>query len=273
MKAMIHQVKIAQQITDNVPKFIADALAKTGLSTTKAKKIAAAYKTVEHVLREVTDGTVTHEFHAPDPKYLKGEKYLPVETQILRWGGIALVLLSGENANYSGGYIYIKALIADIMKWRRRIARTLEQFYYDLAPGVGRSSLKNKMINSDSRPAIMFSDNIMKEPKQLLDEIRFMVTQGGLDWQTAHEGLGISHRVTKERMEAMWKDEGYKFFYPLFEMHQGILVPYTREPQEPREDDDDQPQDRQPGKPGRPEKDGKQTKKDGSPRQPRPSEA
>ena len=71
----------------------------------------------------------------------------------------------------------------------------------------------------------------------------------------------------------LWEDEGYKYFYPLFEMHQGILVPYTREPQEPRDEDDNGEPGRQPGKPGPPEKDSKQTKKENTPRQPRPSKA
>lgn len=272
IKSMIHQIKVGNSISKNAPEFLAKLLAQQGLTTEQAQKIKDAYATIEHVMLEVTDDTVTHEFHAPDVKYLEGRKYVPIETQILRWGGIALVLLDAENANYSGGYIYIKALIADIMKWRRRIERVLQAFYLDLAPAMGRKSgLAKKMLDPATRPRILFSDHIMKEPKQLLEEVRFMLTNGGIDWQTAHEWLGVSHNITKARMKRQWTEEDYKYFYPLYEMHQGMLVPYNREPIEPKEPPVTTKTGKQPGEPGNPG-DGDQKDRDGGPRQPRNSD-
>lgn len=98
-----------------------------------------------------------------------------------------------------------------------------------------------------------------------------MLTNGGIDWQTAHEWLGVSHNITKARMKRQWTEEDYKYFYPLYEMHQGMLVPYNREPIEPKEPPVTTKTGKQPGEPGNPG-DGDQKDRDGGPRQPRNSD-
>lgn len=273
IKHMIHQIKVG---SSQVPgqNVLLNALASQRLTEAQAVKIKGKYATIEKVLLEVTDDTVEHVFTAPDPKYLNVDKYLAVEQRILRYGGIALILISGESkASYAGGYIYMKSLVAEINKWRKIIERLLQNFYTTIAPGVGRNSLKSKMQNKDTMPRVKWNNQWNKEPAQLFNEIKFMITEGGLDWKTAHEQLGYSHSVILDRKKREWTEEDRKYMWPLWELHSGLLVPSSWNPLREEDDDGNGKPTKIEGEPGPPEKDGLQTNRDRRPRQPRPSEA
>lgn len=273
IKHMIHQVQAGSSQIQPGANPLVSAIVNQRLTDAKALKLKNVYKDPEKVMLEITDDTVKHIYNFPDPKVFDFKKYFAVEQRILRWGGIAVILLDGSESNYSGGYIYMKSLIADVKKWRNQLKRTLEDFYYNIAPTTGAGAVKNKIADPRTRPRIRFDNNLMKEPKQILDEVRLMLERGG-SVKTACEQLDIPYTVEVARKKEEWEavKKGEQYLYPIFEPSQSLLVsgvnlPYHKEPQEIN------PQGEPSGEPGRPIKDGKQVNQDGKPRQPRANSA
>jgi hypothetical protein len=276
VKHLIHQI----QAGSSSPKTLSgnplvNQLMNQKLTSVQALELKAIYTDIEKVHTEVTDDTVKHIYNFPDPKIFDLNKYIPVEQRILRWGGISLVLIEGSGANYSGGYIYMKSLYNEVMKWRKLIQRTLENFYVTIAPKSGPGALYKKMTAWDTRPQVLFDNNLFKEPKQLLDECRFMLENGGMSWETIHEILGVPHGIEYERRSQEWLEaqKGKFPFFPLFEAKQGLTTGHTYFPDGTDPDDVPAQPKGTDGEPGAPIKDGSQTNKNGSPRAPRPSTA
>jgi len=278
IKHLIHQVKAGKTNTTQSGGFgLVSEILNQRLTDEKAQALKAVYSDIDKVMLEITDDTIEHKFNFPDPELFDYRKYLAVEQRILRWGGIALILLDATSSNYSGGYIYLKSLYADVMKWRNAIRRTLEDFYLTIAPAAGRGGLKTKMLDPKTRPHVLFDNTMMKEPKQILDEIKFLLDKGGGSWETIHEMFGIPHSIEMERKKQEWLDvkAEKQFLYPIYEGSQGLLQGYYVPPfQEKQENLPKQIPGKKPaGSPGNPEKDGLQTDNTKQPRQPRPSEA
>lgn len=160
-----------------------------------------------------TDWTQKAQFIFPDPTIWSPNKYEAVENRILRWAGISLALIQGTGGTYSVGYLNIKRLIAKVNTIRRIVKRALEEFYRE--PSV-------ILEESDRYPSIKFDEQMLKEPRQLLDQIRFLVQQGLLDNQSALEGFGYEARDIKERKQEERKAQ--KDWLPLYNSGTGLPV-------------------------------------------------
>jgi len=276
IKYLIHNISVGspQQQVQGYP-FIKQLL-EARFTPAKAQELLAKYKSVEKILVEVTSDNIKHSFIHPDPEIFDYRKYFAVNERILRNGGISIILIEGTGNTYSGGYIYLKSLVAEIQKWQRALKRTLEKFYLDVAPKEGRGALYKKILASRTRPRVEFDINFNKEPKQLLDEVKSLFAMGGIDWKTIHEMMGMSHEVIVARRKEEWEavKNGQQYLYPIFEPSQSLLVSGVNLPyQKPKMSDPNGQPEKPDGEPGRPEGNGEQTNPDNRNRQPRPSEA
>lgn len=190
---------------------------KRGPTWTTQKDIDALsekFNLPAETLRLITDHTVKVLYSLPPTESLMGEKYEAVEKRILRWGDVPDVLMIGEGGTYAGGFIGIKKLVAKGVRTRRIVGEMLVEFLSH--PSVRPVDLKDKDTID-----VLFDQQNLKEPQQLLEEVNAAYDRGTLSVATYQEQLGFHHD-----MEAMRKVEEHSargIWRPLFEPRQGLL--------------------------------------------------
>jgi len=192
-------------------------------------KLAAQFELPAETLRIITDHTLKIVYSQPPTDSLGGEKYDPVEKRILRWGDIPDIIMTGEGGTYAGGFIGVKKLVAKGVRTRRIVGEILVEFLSH--PTVRPADLKDK-----DEIDVLFDQQNLKEPQQLLDEVNAAYDRGALSVTTYQEQLGFHHsmeamrKVEEHRMGGLWR--------PLFEPRQGMLSLVTdgKEGGRPRSD-------------------------------------
>ncbi len=234
---------------------------KTGSRANWAKNkdllaLKEQFRTPSKTIRIYGNHTVTIDFVFPDIGLFNPTKYNAVERRILMWAGISLGLMVGDGGNYATLYVNIKKLIAKIRKNRKIIGRLIEKFYMDIKPS---------WIKKDNVPKVRWDETLLKEPRQLLQEVTTLL-KSGLSIESAFDTFDHDYETELARNKAA--DKNKKWFIPIYEPGQGMSmlrwpggIPGTA----PKVKD---------GEPGRPE--GTQPtppEKGPSSRQPRPSTA
>lgn len=144
--------------------------------------VATATKT----MRLVTNHTVKFNFIYPPEAMFADGKYGKPEKCMLNWGGMTAVLLTGDGATNSSGYIGTKRVVANIRKGRKEVGYLLTEFF-------DHKTIKPKFttpLPQDSIVAAIFDENGLKEARQLLDELKFGVSEGFIDPPTAQKEMG-----------------------------------------------------------------------------------
>ena len=207
IKHLIHQIKVgAKEQGSNFPRFRSG----TKLDKAKADEIIAAIKKESKAMIEVTTADWEHKFVHPPVELFNNTKYKQPELNISNWSRIAKVLQSGEDANYSAGYIYLKGLGAKISTFRERL-KALIEFIYSYY--LGFETVK-----------VTFNQLILKENSQILKEIEFLKKHYGLSPRIAFEALGYDWSHQEKDMDGFVDDDDMKARYtPFFEPNQGLL--------------------------------------------------
>ena len=134
--------------------------------------------------RLVTNHTVTFAFVFPPEEMWNKAKYETAEDRIYNWGGISKVLMSGTGGTNAGGYLGIRRLIANMRSARNKVSHLIFEFFDD--PKIRKIC----NIPDDVDVRAVFDENALKEPRQLLDEIKFLMQSGAGDPQVALMELG-----------------------------------------------------------------------------------
>lgn len=159
--------------------------------------------------------TVKINFLIPPQEVFDARKYIGVENRIYKWAGIGLGIVVGEGGNYATAYINIKKLIAELQSIRRIIRRLLEKFYEH--PSISPNFIKK----NEEVLKIRWDEQSLKEPRHLLEEVRFAVQQGFASNETASDIMGYDSPTEKERKTKEWEERG--IWFPSFEPRQGLL--------------------------------------------------
>lgn len=133
-----------------------------------------------------TNHTVKFEFIFPPKEMFDDEKYFKVELMMFVWAGVTLAIMTGggQEQKAATGFIGIKRMVANIVKTRRAINWMLTEFF-------DHETIRSLVNPPDNcRVIASFDENILKEPKQLLDEIKLLVQEGVEDVRTAARELG-----------------------------------------------------------------------------------
>jgi hypothetical protein len=136
--------------------------------------------------RLVTNHTVGFAWIFPPKEMWDNAKYEKSEFAILNWSGLTMVLMTGAGATNSSGYISTKRLVATMIYARRRVRHAIQEFF-------DHSTVKTRLKVKPPKNMLVtmaFDENALKEPKQLLDELRFMTQEGMVDPPTAIKELG-----------------------------------------------------------------------------------
>ena len=153
-----------------------DALLTSVTNTSRASRIA-------------TNHTVKFHFVFPPKEMFDGAKFSKVESQIFTWADVTAVLMfgggdSGDNQKTGTGFIGIKKLVAKLQKARNGINWIMQEFFDH------ETVSKNLSAPEGCSVALTFDENALKEPRQLLAEIKFLVDSGIEDVRTAARELG-----------------------------------------------------------------------------------
>ena len=236
------------------------------------KELNALKTLMKHPSKSLTfysNHTVKISFLIPPQEVFDARKYIGVENRIYKWAGIGLGIVIGEGGNYATAYINIKKLIAELQLGRRIIRRLLEKFYEHLSIKPDFTKKNEKVLK------IRWDEQSLKEPRQLLDEIRFAVQQGFASNETASDIMGYDTPTEKERKTKEWKERGT--WFPSFEPRQGLLsgLPVEGLPEGLEENrlknGKKKKEEKKPGRPNKGEPSGKIGEPNGP--QPRPSTA
>ena len=253
IKNCITMVKSGEGITSG-PK------AGSRVNWAKQKDLDASkiqFRTPSKAIRIYGNHTLTIDFIFPDISLFAPVKYQAVEKRILMWAGLSLGLMMGEGGNYATLYVNIKKVVAKVKKYRRIIGRLIERFYRDIKPD---------WVKKEDVPQVKWDEDLLKEPRQLLQEITMLVKQGLLSEETALDTFDQEYDIELERKKRA--DKNKKMFIPIYEPGQGMsLIRWGGAPNakltKPGQGEPGKPEGNQPTPPN----------KGPGPNQPRPSTA
>jgi hypothetical protein len=205
------------------------------------------FQTPSRARRVITDATVSIEHVVPDVKMFTKEKFSSCDSRIEDWGGVPQQIRTGQGAGYSQGFLGKSRFEADGLNAREAVEEVFNAFFSD--PMVRKT--KTLRLGDEDEVVYSWNKQILKDPKQVLEEIKFMQNNGLIDPRTIHELLGVNHDSIRSRMLEYHKDrdeEGKTIWMPDFEPRQGLLTE-TKDPEDDHVEKDV-------GEPGRPVSDG-----------------
>lgn len=167
--------------------------------------------------RMVTNHTVKFNFVFPPKEMFDDTKYNKHEESIYNWSGVSVVVHTGEGGNYGSGFISIKRLIAHLLDARREIVWLITEFF-------DHPTIKDKVggVPENSEISATFDENALKEPRQLLDELKFMVENGFGDPRMSLKELGRDpDTVRRSKMESRLDNANTKSWEPIYEKNKG----------------------------------------------------
>jgi hypothetical protein len=186
-------------------------------------KLNLMFATPARARRMITDATVSIEHVVPNVEIFTKKKFESCDSRIEDWGGVPVQLRTGQGDGYSQGFLGKSRFEADGLRARQAVETAFNVFFAD--PKVRQC--KSLRLGKDEI-SYTWNKQILKDPKQVLEEIKFMQNNGGIDWRTVHELLGVDHDTIKARMiEQAAKDttkDGETIWQPVFEPRQGLLT-------------------------------------------------
>ncbi len=153
----------------------------------KPKEINSLYNLMINTAkaqRVATNHTVKFAFVFPPKEMWDRAKYESPESRIYNFSGVNLIVMSGQGGTNAGGYLGIKRMIAEMSTAREKIDSIIYEFFDD--PEI-REIIQTP---DDVDVTGVFDENALKEPKQLLDEIKFLIQSGSGDPKIALSELG-----------------------------------------------------------------------------------
>jgi hypothetical protein len=212
-KAFIQLVKSGESIV-NGPL----AGSKRNWQTKKERtELNNLLKDVSKAMRIVGNHTLKVEHVIPPKEAYAEERYSPVETRIFRWGGIPKVIIEGQGGNYASGFIGKTKLIADMRRKRRMLASFIEKFYR-------HPTINTKEFDTDDIPKVRFNEQVLKDPKELIDELKLLLTHAtGFSAETTLESLGYEPVTEWDRKRKEMNEDTKLMLMPMYEPSQGLL--------------------------------------------------
>ena len=188
---------LAGQRTNWLKPKDADALFKKFSDTTKA-------------MRMVADHTLKITFVYPDAKIFGIEKYVAAESRILNWAGAVVTVVTGEGGNYGSAFIGIKRMISSISERRCELSDITTKFFNH--PTIA----KYVPSEEETNVIVVFDEQVLKEPAQLLKEIELLIKSSFIDPRTALRTFGYNpDRIRDSKFRSRQEDESDKSWSPM----------------------------------------------------------
>lgn len=182
MKHFIQLIKSGESITQGP-----HAGSKKNYATkAETDALLTQFTGVSKAARLSVNHTVTVEFIYPPEEMFSNKKYAIAETMIFNWSGVTITIMTGGGDGQKAGtsYIGIRRLVANLSRARTAASWVLGQFFDHVTIKDRLQTPEGTEVNS------FFDENVLKEPRLLLDEIKFLVQEGIEDAMTAARELG-----------------------------------------------------------------------------------
>lgn len=165
------------------------------MTPAEATELLKKFSTVNKALRVAVNHTTIVEFIFPPKEIFNLDKFEKCELCIYVWSGITVTIVIGEGGKYSSGFISIKRMVADIGKIRKKISSLFINFFRHptIAPKLSTPPRTLVAVNYDS--------DVLKDPRQLLEEVKFMFENSIMDHRTAATSLDRDPETLKASAE------------------------------------------------------------------------
>ncbi len=170
-------------------------------------------------MRLYGDHTLKVAYVYPDQAALGNAKYEGVETRIDRWTRVPRVMLTGQGDGYSQSTLGKRSFEAQGERVREDIADVITELF------MHETVMTDLKLPTKSSVKVMFNRQVLKDPKQVLDEVQYMNDSGLADVETVHEVMGYDYAEIKNRKERDKKEKDEGLWQPVFEKSQGIMTP------------------------------------------------
>ncbi len=181
--------------------------------------VQAQFKRIGTTMRLYGNHTLNVKYIYPDQNVLGNEKYAGVERRIMRWTRVPDAMITGEGDGYAQSTLAKRSFEAQGERCREDIADVFGQLFDH--PSIQDDPTLN--IPSKSTVKVTFNRQVLKDPKQVLDEISFMNDAGWMDVETGLEDMGRDYQEIKERKAQDKEDK--ELWQPVFEPSQGMMTP------------------------------------------------
>jgi hypothetical protein len=181
MKNFLMLLKQGESITQGLQA----GSTKNWMKKKDALELNNRFASVARSMRIAVNHTFSIEYSFPPKDIFDETKYVKIEKRIFNWAGVTATFYGGGGEDtYGSGFIGIKRMISKMAKSRERIKRMFRQFFKhpSVAPNLG--------LPDKHGIATTFDDNCLKEPKQILDEVKFLFESSITDQRTTARELG-----------------------------------------------------------------------------------
>jgi hypothetical protein len=207
MKHFILHVTVGESVNQG-------PMAGTRNNWAKPKEIKSVFntiKTTNKAQRMVTNHTVKFNFVYPPEEMWSLKKFNNCENRIYNWAGVNVVIATGEGGTNASGFLGAKRMIGSMGKCRRQVKHVVTEFFDDEEIRAIMGTPEDVLVNTT------FDENALKDPRMLLDELKFMVTEGFGDPQQATRELGRDpESIAMSKAESIQKNRKTKIYEPIY---------------------------------------------------------
>lgn len=174
------------------------------LKKPEAVALLKRFSVTNRAMLAAVNHTTAIEFVFPPKEMFDGVKYVEPEKRIFNWAGVAQILSTGSDDKYAAGFLGIKRTIGKMTKCREEVVCLMRDFFMHETVG------KKLGIPEGYSVKTSFDHNILKEPRQLLEEIKFLHEANMIDPRTAlrelerdPDAIKASKAQSREENEAL----------------------------------------------------------------------
>ena len=170
------------------------------------------FASVARSMRIAVNHTFKIEYSFPPKEMFDETKYTKIEKRIFSWAGVTQTFYGGGGSEdtYGSGFIGIKRMVSKMTKVRGEVNRLWREFFRH--PSVA----PNLKLPEKHGVELTFDDNCLKEPKQILDEVKFLFENAISDQRTSARELGRNPDSAKvSKLRSRREDENDQSWSPV----------------------------------------------------------
>lgn len=161
------------------------------LKPAQAKTLLQQFSVISKAMRAAVNHTTKIEFVFPPKELFDESKYINPEKRIFSWIGVSQSLTGGSKDTYGAGFLTIRRMTAKMTNARKKIRNLFMQFFK-------HETVASKIQTPPNfKVALNFDTNILTEPRQLLEEVKFLYDSAISDQRTAARELNRDPETLK----------------------------------------------------------------------------
>jgi len=154
------------------------------LKPADAKALLKKFSTVNKAMRAAVNHTTKIEFVFPPKEMFDLAKFDSSERRIFYFAGVSVGLITEGKGSYSSAYISIKRMMSQMSKGRTEVSKMFCDFFRHITIRTRVATPEGFLVRAN------FDENALKEPRQILDEVKFLFERSISDPRTACRELG-----------------------------------------------------------------------------------